>query len=112
MGDLSVSHPTSFYMCHKLLSFLEEALKDGELLEGIVETDEAYVLESHADYNKAYHLNAVNGLHARLKAMLYRCRGVSNKYLNRYIALFTVLEQAGCSVFQPEVDSIRQPVPV
>ena len=33
-------------MCHKLLSFLEEALKDGELLEGIVEADEAYVLES------------------------------------------------------------------
>ena len=33
-------------MRHKLLSFLEEALKEGELLEGIVEADEAYVLES------------------------------------------------------------------
>ena len=44
--NISVSHPTSFYMRHKLLSFLEEALKEGELLEGIVEADEAYVLES------------------------------------------------------------------
>lgn len=200
-ANISVSHPTSFYMRHKILSFLEEALKGGELLEGIVEADEAYVLESqkgvpvttrkprkhgetatkrglsdehfcvcvaadrdrrivvrcvnrgnpsaedieeafstqinesgvflcdgkkaynqlirakkcekvilksHEDYNKAYHLNTVNGLHARLKAMLYRYRGVSSKYLNRYLALFTALEQAGRSVFQPEVDSIRQ----
>ena len=38
--------PDLLSMRHKLLSFLEEALKDGELLEGIVETDEAYVLES------------------------------------------------------------------
>ena len=145
-ANISVSHPTSFYMRHKLLSFLEEALKEGELLEGIVEADEAYILESqkgipvttrkprnhgepatkrglsdeqvkncqkivlnnHKDYNKAYHLNTVNGLHSRLKAMLYRYRGVSSKYLNRYLALFTALEQAGRSVFHPEIDSVRQ----
>ena len=40
--------------------------------------------------------------------MLYRYRGVSSKYLNRYLALFTALEQARHSVFHPEVDSIRQ----
>ena len=200
-ASISVSHPTAFNMRHKLLSFLEEALKEGELLEGIVEADEAYVLESqkgipvttrkprnhgepatkrglsdeqmcicvaadregrvvarcvnrakptadniqealgsrigengvflcdgataynklieakkclkivlnnHKDYNKAYHLNTVNGLHSRLKAMLYRYRGVSSKYLNRYLALFTALEQAGRSVFHPEIDSVRQ----
>ena len=38
--------PTSFYMCHKLLSFLEEALKAIELLEGIVEVHEVYVQKS------------------------------------------------------------------
>jgi len=199
--NISVSHPTSFYMRHKLLSFLEEAIKDGELLEGMIEADEAYVLESqkgvsvttrkprkhgetatkrglsdehfcvcvaadrdrrivvrcvnrgnpsaedieealsarinesgvflcdgkkaynqliyakkcekvilksHQDYNKAYHMNTVNGLHSRLKAMLNCYRGVSSKYLNRYLALFTALEQAGLSVFHPEMDSIRQ----
>lgn len=200
-ANISVSHPTAFHMRHKLLAFLEEAIKGGELLEGVIEADEAYVLESqkgvpvttrnprkhgetatkrglsdehfcvcvaadrdrrivvrcvnrgnpsagdieeafsarinesgvflcdgkkaynklihakkcekivlksHQDYNKAYHLNTVNGLHSRLKDMLYRYRGVSSKYLNRYLALFTALEQAGHSVFRPEVDSIRQ----
>ena len=199
-ANISVSHPTSFYMRHKLLTFLEEAIKDTELLEGVIEADEAYVLESQKgvtvttrkprkhgetatkrglsdehfcvcvaadrngrtvircvnrgnpsaediqeafsarisesgvflcdgkmaynklirakkygkivlksreDYNKVYHLNTVNGLHSRLKDMLYRYRGVSSKYLNRYLALFTALEQARHSVFQPEVDSIR-----
>lgn len=53
-------------------------------------------------------MNTVNGLHSRLKDMLYRYRGVSSKYLNRYLALFTALEQARHSVFHPEVDSIRQ----
>ena len=66
------------------------------------------VLNTHRDYNKAYHLNTVNGLHSRLKAMLYRYRGVSSKYLNRYLALFAALEQAGRSVFHPEIDSVRQ----
>ena len=200
-ANISVSHPTAFFMRHKLLSFLEEAIQGGALLEGVIEADEAYVLESqkgvpvttrnprkhgetatkrglsdehfcvcvaadrdgrivarcvnrgnpsaedigkalaerinesgvflcdgkkaynqlirdkkcekvilksHEDYNKAYHLNTVNGLHARLKAMLHRYHGVSSKYLNRYLALFTALEQAGSSVFQPEVDSIRR----
>ena len=65
-------------------------------------------LELNKDYNKAHHLNTVNGLHRRLKAMLYRYRGVSSKYLNRYLALFTALEQAGRSVFHPEIDSVRQ----
>ena len=204
-ANISVSHPTSFYMRHKLLSFLEEALKGGELLEGVIEADEAYVLESqkgvlvttrtprkhgetatkrglsdehfcvcvaadrdrrivvrcvnrgnpsaedieeafsarinesgiflcdgkkaynklihakkcekivlksHQDYNKAYHLNTVNGLHGRLKAMLDHYRGLSSKYLNRYLALFTALEQVGHSVFHPEVDSIRQLIAV
>lgn len=45
-ANISVSHPTSFYMRHKLLSFLEEAFKGGELLEGVIEADEAYVQES------------------------------------------------------------------
>lgn len=200
-ANISVSHPTSFYMRHKLLSFLEEAFKGGELLEGVIEMDEAYVLESqkgvpvttrkprrhgetavkrglsdehycicvaadrdrhiavccvnrgnpsaenieealsaridesgiilcdgkraynklihakkcekivlksHQDYTKAYHLNTVNGLHSRLKDMLYRYRGVSSKYLNRYLALFTALEYVRRSVLAPEADFIRQ----
>lgn len=199
--NISVCHQTSFNMRHKLLAFLEEALKTDELLEGTIEADEAFVLESQKgvpatarkprrhgesatkrglsgeqmcicvaadregrivarcvnrakpsadhivealgarigesgvflcdgataynklieekkcekivlksrdEYNKAYHLNTVNGLHSRLKTMLRQYHGVSSKYLNRYLALFTALEQAGRSVFHPATDSIRQ----
>ena len=45
-ANICVSHPTSFYMRHKLLFFLEESFKGGELLEGVIEADEAYVQES------------------------------------------------------------------
>lgn len=200
-ANISVHHQTAFHMRHKLMAFLEEALRGGELLEGTIEADEAYVLESQKgipattrkprkhgesatkrglseeqmcicvaadregrviarcvnrakpsadhiiealgarigesgvflcdgataynklveakkcekivlksrnDYNKAHHLNTVNGLHSRLKAMLRQYRGVSSKYLNRYLALFAALEQAGRSVFHPAADSIRQ----
>ena len=41
------------------------------------------VLNTPKDYSKAYHLNTIDGLHSRLKVMLYRYRGVSSKYPNR-----------------------------
>lgn len=68
---------------------------------------EKIVLEFHQDYNKAYHLNTVSGLHSRLKDVLYRYRGVSSKYLNRYLALFTTLEFVGtlCSCAKSEFHS-------
>ena len=69
------------------------------------------VLITHKDNNKACHLNTINDLHSRLKAMLRYYRGVSSKYLNRYLARFTALEQAGCSVFYPEIDPVRQMSP-
>lgn len=39
---------------------------------------------------------------------LRELRSVTSKYLNCYLTLFIAPEQAGPSVFQPEVDSIRQ----
>lgn len=66
------------------------------------------MLKSHQDYTKAYHLNTVNGLYSRLKDMLYCYRGVSGKYLNRYLAIFTALEYVKCSVLAPEVVFVRQ----
>ena len=65
------------------------------------------VLKTHADYNKVYHLNTVNSLHSRLKDMLKHFNVVSTKYLNRYLAMFVALEQAGCSLFHPAVDAVR-----
>lgn len=48
-------------------------------------------LKGRESYDKVYHLNTVNGLHSRFKAMIRQYRGVSTKYLNRYLALFMVL---------------------
>lgn len=66
------------------------------------------MLNTHKNYNKTYHLNTVKGLHSCLKGMLYRYRGVLSKYLKRHLALFTALEQAGRSVFHPEINSVLQ----
>lgn len=51
-----------------------------------------------------YHLNTINSLHSRLKEMLKGFNGVSIKYLNRYLAMFVALEQAGHSLLHPAVD--------
>ena len=32
---------------------------------------------------------------------------VSTKYLNRYLAMFVALEQAGRSLFHPDMDAVR-----
>lgn len=49
------------------------------------------VLVGHKSYNKLYHLNTVNSIHSRLSSMLQQFRGIATKYLNRYLALFTLL---------------------
>ena len=48
-------------------------------------------LIGHESYDKVYHLNTVNNLHSRIKRMLGQFRGVASKYLNRYLALFSVI---------------------
>lgn len=193
-SHIGVCHTTAFYMRQKLLAFLEDALNDGQVLDGMIEADETYVqesrkgktvtdrkarkhgesaskrglsgekmcicvaadregnltarcvnrakpssedienaigssisegsvfqcdgaaaynhliaekkciqivLNSHADYSKVYHLNTVNGLHSRLKDIFKRFRGVSSKYLNRYLALFVAIERF------PAIERIR-----
>lgn len=185
-SHIGVCHTTAFYMRQKLLAFLEDTMKEGVVLDGMIEADETYVqesqkgipvtdrkprkhgesaskrglssekmcicvatdregnltaccvnrakpssedienaignsiaegsvfqcdgataynqliaekkciqvvLNSHADYNKVYHLNTVNGLHSRLKEIFKKYRSVSSKYLNRYLAMFVATEQ-------------------
>lgn len=65
------------------------------------------VLHSHKDYNKVYHLNTVNGLHSRMKDWLAHFRGVSTKYLNRYLAMFAAMQQAARKSDMCPVDYIR-----
>jgi hypothetical protein len=44
-------------------------------------------------YNNVYHLNNVNNLHSQIKEMNARYRVVATKYLNRYLALLTFVQE-------------------
>ena len=68
---------------------------------------EKIVLSEYEMYNRLYHLNTVNGLHSQIKTMLDRYRGVASKYLNRYLALFTVSVNFGKPSLEESVDNIR-----
>lgn len=197
---IGVCHTTAFFMRQKLLSFLEDAVNQTQLLDGMIEADETYipkgrkgclltdrkprkhgekaakrglsnelacicaaadregnivvhcvnsgkpsseeikeaigdriaegsvfqcdgekaynsliveknctkiVLNSHKDYNKVYHLNTVNSLHSRLKDVLKHFRGVSTKYLNRYLAFFSVMQLAAQRKDMRSIDYVR-----
>lgn len=42
---ISVCHTTAFFMCQKLLAFLEKAVQN-DVLSSLIEADETYVLEA------------------------------------------------------------------
>lgn len=65
------------------------------------------VLKGHENYDKVYHLNTVNSLHSRFKNMLIKYRGVSTKYLNRYLALFTILSCSNSNLSEL-ADAVRR----
>ena len=64
-------------------------------------------LISHESYDRIYHLNTVNSLHSRIKKMLRQFRGVSSKYLNRYLALFTIIASFTKSTVAESADILR-----
>ena len=65
-------------------------------------------LVGHESYDKVYHLNTVNSLHNRIKEMFRKYRGVASKYLNRYMALFSMMvTYCGCSLIEA-TDEIRR----
>lgn len=48
-------------------------------------------LVGHETYDKVQHLNTVNGVHSRFKEMIRQYKGVASRYLNRYLALLSVI---------------------
>lgn len=64
-------------------------------------------LIGHESYDRVYHLNTVNSLHSRIKMMLEQFRGVASKYLNRYLALFSVIVSCTKSSINEFVDNLR-----
>lgn len=51
------------------------------------------VLVTHESYDKVHHLNTVNALHSRFQDMIKKFHGIASKYLNRYAALFCVINE-------------------
>ena len=65
-------------------------------------------LVGHESYDRLYHLNTVNSLHSRIKAMFRQFRGVASKYLNRYLALFTVIVSFAKCTITESADDLRR----
>jgi len=65
-------------------------------------------LVGHESYNKVYHLNTVNSLHSRFKAMMRKLRGVATKYLNRYAALFSLIAMTAERSATEAADQVRR----
>ncbi len=65
-------------------------------------------LVGHESYDRLYHLNTVNSLHSRIKAMFRQLRGVASKYLNRYLALFTVIVSCVKYTVAESADNLRR----
>ena len=66
------------------------------------------VLIGHESYDKVHHLNTVNGLHSRFKDMIRQYRGVATKYLNRYVALFTLISHFCMDAVEAAADELRR----
>ena len=65
-------------------------------------------LIGHESYDRIYHLNTVNNLHSRIKEMLRQFRGVASKYLNRYLALFTIIASFAKFTVAESTDVLRR----
>lgn len=48
-------------------------------------------LKDRSSYNSVNHLNTVNSLHSFMEDRFQRCKGISMKYINRYVAFWTQL---------------------
>lgn len=51
------------------------------------------VVEDKKYYTPVYHLNTVNSIHSEWKDLWRSYKGVSTKYLNRYLSLFTFMRK-------------------
>ena len=51
------------------------------------------IVSDHQEFTSTVHLNTVNNMHSGFKALYRHYRGVSTKYLNRYLALFVFMRR-------------------
>ena len=51
------------------------------------------IVSDHQEFTSTVHLNTVNNMHSGFKDLYRHYRGVSTKYLNRYLALFVFMRR-------------------
>ena len=51
------------------------------------------IVSDHQEFTSTVHLNTVNNMHSGFKALYRHYRGVSTKYLNRYLALYIFMRR-------------------
>ena len=66
------------------------------------------VVADKTDYTPVYHLNTINSMHSEWKRLWEFYRGVSTKYLNRYLALFTFMREYMGMDRQEQYQDIQQ----
>ena len=65
-------------------------------------------LIGHDSYDRVHHSNTVNNQHSRIKEMLKQFRGVASKYLNRYLAVFSIMVSYARSTVAESTDTLRR----
>ena len=51
------------------------------------------IVSDHYEYTEVLHLNTVNNMHSGFKDLYQFYRGVSSKYLNRYLELYVFMRR-------------------
>jgi len=51
------------------------------------------IVSDHHEYTEVIHLNTINNMHSGFKELYRYYRGVSSKYLNRYLALYVFIRR-------------------
>jgi hypothetical protein len=51
------------------------------------------IVSDHHEFTDVLHLNTVNNMHSGFKTLYRYYRGVSSKYLNRYLALYVFMRR-------------------
>ena len=51
------------------------------------------VVSDHHEFTSTIHLNTVNNMHSGVKQLYRQYRGVSTKYLSRYLALYVFMRR-------------------
>lgn len=87
----SINHSLADKIINKSILYTDGAFCYDQLAH-ICESD-LVQLYDHNMYNKVEHLNTVNYIHSLIRSTITKYKGVSSKYIQRYLSLFVFLRR-------------------